>query len=1084
MKNIAKLTVLGVAGFALSAGAGYVNDGFESYPLGQAFTTPLAQWQSSSAGVVVTNAWASSGTQSVVLPAASDLSNSVAISGPSVMWTDVRTVPVLGFEGNTPPTNGCSYASYVDEQGYLNVWTANGWVVCSNDVWGGLVAAVTNGAAIELSICQNFAAMKTAVLLNDRLVLQDQPIPAGMTNYNALVAENVDGTAYLDDVYIQAAYPPGRLTNDLNGNGVVDALELQQYGYAARVLAIGPTNTYATFAAALAVARARDVLLVNPATYTGDISLNGSWLVVGAAFTNRGDLVLGAYTTNTIQPDLTFSNLVVGTNAVGAFGGNVTCSNVFAYLGSRVSVAGLATVASNVVAGDAVALAFSNDVTVGSSLSAGAAAALVGASNVTVRTGLALGQGATGTVHGALTAGIDFVLGTNAVASVDQALICTNLTAYQGAQLVGRGTALVAGSLWAGDATSLSFSNTLTAGGLVLGQSSTGLIHGALSAGNDIVLATGAVLRADQSLACTNLTIGPRGRSTVLGTAVVAGALAADDATTLGFSNTLFVGSTIQAGAGALLACASNVTTGAGMTLGQGSTGLVHGAASIGGDMTAGSGALVCLDQTLACTNLAVGQAARFSVAGAATVTGTLTAGVGSSLGFSNTLGVAGDVQVGAAASLVCGASVACGAALMFGQGATGTFAGAVTTTGGVSVGTNAVVAFNQALVCSNLVVSAGASAVFGAVTCSNLVVESGATVRFLGAFACAADATVAGGATVGFSNTVVCGNALTVATGASVTFQQSVAAASLSALGTISMGNNASLALATATVYGSVQANAATVTVTSLSVPTDGTGHLVFVGGHLVVGSANVDLTGTFTIDNTWGTPAVVGLDFTDSFEGYQPNAALQSYGFLGWGASDSSVVVAAGAGLTNSKAAWLPPATVLSNRIASAATKVWTDFYARPNPGMEPLDAPTNGVACDSHVNADGYLAILDSGTWVVCSNYVDGSAVTPMQTNTYTRVTFHSDYVNHRAAVFVAGKLARQLVGFPGGAGVATYTSFGAINREGNAYIDNVLVSPNMPGGLTADLDQDGIADALEIDRYGYLEARPLGSVFKFQ
>ncbi len=100
------------------------------------------------------------------------------------------------------------------------------------------------------------------------------------------------------------------------------------------------------------------------------------------------------------------------------------------------------------------------------------------------------------------------------------------------------------------------------------------------------------------------------------------------------------------------------------------------------------------------------------------------------------------------------------------------------------------------------------------------------------------------------------------------------------------------------------------------------------------------VDMTGTFTLDNKWGTQATVGLDFIDDFEPYTADSQVANLGFRGWGASSTGVLVKATQGVGSSKAAVVPDFSVLSNRITSVGQpKIWTDYYIKPVLGVAPL-------------------------------------------------------------------------------------------------------------------------------------------------
>jgi hypothetical protein len=127
--------------------------------------------------------------------------------------------------------------------------------------------------------------------------------------------------------------------------------------------------------------------------------------------------------------------------------------------------------------------------------------------------------------------------------------------------------------------------------------------------------------------------------------------------------------------------------------------------------------------------------------------------------------------------------------------------------------------------------------------------------------------------------------------------------------------------------------------------------------------------------------------------------------------------------------------------------------------------------------HINSDGYFAVATAGgSWVVCSNRLDGQLVAPMSSNAFTRITLCQDLSTSPPtfAVFLDGGLVAQGLSSP--ANTTTYKSFGVNNDDQgrSAYLDDVAIQTLMPASLTngvwTDLDHDGVPDALEIDRYG--------------
>jgi hypothetical protein len=306
----------------------------------------------------------------------------------------------------------------------------------------------------------------------------------------------------------------------------------------------------------------------------------------------------------------------------------------------------------------------------------------------------------------------------------------------------------------------------------------------------------------------------------------------------------------------------------------------------------------------------------------------------------------------------------------------------------------------------------------------------------------------------------------------------------SLSVSGVLALAQGVVVSGATVSVVGSVTVATNNAQLLTGSLAISGSGAVASSGGRVT--TPGVDLTGTFTLDHTWATAAAMGLPFSDDFELYAADSQVANLGFRGWGASSSGVVVKASEGFGGTKGVVVPDDSVLSNRIAGVGQpKIWTDVYLRPVLGPAPGAVDTNAYTFISFVGTDGFLNVWNSGAWATCSNYVDGSAATAMDTGTYARITWFLNFGTHRAAAFVGGKLVCEQVPFPAGAAIPSYGGFRAQSLEGSAALDNVGITTNIPAGLLAwDLDNDGIPDATEIHKYDALLAMPVGTVFKFR
>jgi hypothetical protein len=332
----------------------------------------------------------------------------------------------------------------------------------------------------------------------------------------------------------------------------------------------------------------------------------------------------------------------------------------------------------------------------------------------------------------------------------------------------------------------------------------------------------------------------------------------------------------------------------------------------------------------------------------------------------------------------------------------------------------------------------------------------------------------------------------LTVAAGASAAFAQAVTCSgSLSVSGQVAMAQSTTLTSGVATVVGTVtMASNATFTVGgALTVGTNG--RLDFTNNaHFAASTAGVEMNGTFTLSNTWTLAnsqlVSMSLPFGDNFDSYKDGTVVTNLKFRGWYASDGAVKVQTTVAHSGSgNAVVLPDGTVLSNSISASDKKIWTDYYIRPSWGVEPSSPPTDTSSFVSYVNSNGYLVVYGKGQgWMVCSNKLDAahSAVTPLASNGFTRVTVCQDFNAGTFAVFIASNLVAQGLSSP--TNLNAYASFVADNRDGSAYLDDVLITTSIPNGLAADLDGDGLVDAYEIQNYGLLEIMPAGSVFKMR
>ena len=403
---------------------------------------------------------------------------------------------------------------------------------------------------------------------------------------------------------------------------------------------------------------------------------------------------------------------------------------------------------------------------------------------------------------------------------------------------------------------------------------------------------------------------------------------------------------------------------------------------------------------------------------------------------------------------------------------------------GTVNVDSNSLATFDGAVVCSNVIIRSGATVVMQSLTCSNLTVEAGAHFTCSGAFQCSGSGLFNSGAVVVFSGAVTCGGTFTVASGASVNLVQGATLVALVDNGAVTVGAGQTLSVTTASVSGGVQVTGSGTISVGGTLSVTGSGLLTITSSRLIVIPRGVDMTGTFTVDNTWGTAATMNLPFTDDFESYANNTAITTLGFRGWSASAGTVKVQNAVKHGGNNAMVVPGSTVVSNHVDSgAATRIWTDYYVQPTIGLLPDSLPTNTASFLAYVNTNGYLVVeVAGGGWVVCSNKYDNTPVTPISTGAFSRITICQELGHHTFAVFVAGDLVAQ--GLVSPVSLNRYSGFVADNKDDSSYIDNVSITTTVPSEGTSDMNHNGVPDAIEIHVSDTATFPPGGSLFKIR
>jgi hypothetical protein len=281
-------------------------------------------------------------------------------------------------------------------------------------------------------------------------------------------------------------------------------------------------------------------------------------------------------------------------------------------------------------------------------------------------------------------------------------------------------------------------------------------------------------------------------------------------------------------------------------------------------------------------------------------------------------------------------------------------------------------------------------------------------------------------------------------------------------------------------------------VTITSLTLGTNafiyGTNSTLIVNG--------IRYTGNFTLDQFWNLSLSPNpLNFNDDFQGYSIGTRLDRLGPNGWNASTSSVTVVANPDATalnmSTRSAWLPVGSMASNLVVGAGlTNIWTDLLIRGSALMENPDTiKTNGAEMVMfYISTNGYLTVLTPSGWDVCSNDFWHNPAPTISAGEWAQVTWFMDFGKTQVTYFVKGHLVRQ--GTPFAHSASRYNSLKVDVNGAATWIDMINIQTNVPTGMIsnwpsgADSDQDGTADAWEIQMYGDVNVYPCGSVFKIR
>jgi hypothetical protein len=217
-------------------------DGFEQYAEGTRLDRlGYFGWGASSPGVVVTNGYAESG-RAVEVPIQTVLSNVLQTTANTSVWmqcsvSEMAHIPAYDA-AFLQVDSEASVMLYINTEDRLVMYNPDlngvgGWDVCSNDVWGGNAGLLATGAWSRISVCLRYGdgTGRAAIFLNRRLLRKQIRLLNATRTYpqGLRMDSGTAGSAYLDTVNISTTVPAD-LTEDHNGNGILDADEIDRYG--------------------------------------------------------------------------------------------------------------------------------------------------------------------------------------------------------------------------------------------------------------------------------------------------------------------------------------------------------------------------------------------------------------------------------------------------------------------------------------------------------------------------------------------------------------------------------------------------------------------------------------------------------------------------------------------------------------------------------------------------------------------------------------------------------------------------------------------------------------------------------------
>jgi hypothetical protein len=225
----------------------------------------------------------------------------------------------------------------------------------------------------------------------------------------------------------------------------------------------------------------------------------------------------------------------------------------------------------------------------------------------------------------------------------------------------------------------------------------------------------------------------------------------------------------------------------------------------------------------------------------------------------------------------------------------------------------------------------------------------------------------------------------------------------------------------------------------------------------------------------------AAATVPWQEGFEGYAGGTTVNSLSNAGWGASSDAVTIQAVTNVADAvlgtNAVVMPEGLTASNAAPAAAlSNVWVEIYLHNSMAM-PL-----GMVGSDVVNSNATVALFlatngwpvvwnpDASDWLVCTQDYWRVDVATFNTSAWARVTMYQNYSNKTAALFFNEHLLVPNLRFIN----TNQTNYAQLRLDGGVSSTSVFDAASAryappTNHWTADLDQDGMLDAMEVHLY---------------